>query len=76
MSENILTAIIADDSSIDRDILMGFAKDAGINVLTTVASGDWLIDDCSRYQPDIIIENIAPSCMLREKGKVFLQPVH
>ena len=57
LSENILTAIIADDSSIDRDILVGFAKDAGINVLTTVASGDWLIDDCSRYQPDIIIIN-------------------
>lgn len=57
MSENALTAIIADDSSMDRETLVGFAQDAGINVLTTVASGDWLIDDCSRYQPDIIIIN-------------------
>ncbi|WP_110756239.1 response regulator [Paenibacillus illinoisensis] len=57
MSENMLTAIIADDSCEDRDILVMFAKDAGLNVLTTVASGEWLIDECTRYEPDIIIMN-------------------
>ncbi|MGP3788246.1 LytR/AlgR family response regulator transcription factor [Paenibacillus sp. 1A_MP2] len=54
MPNKILTAIIAEDNIENREQMVIYANRIGISILSTVASGEWLIDDCIRYNPDIV----------------------
>lgn len=54
MSNKILTAIIADSNLNNADWVQTSLNGIGVNVLSKVASGEWLIDECLRYKPDII----------------------
>jgi DNA-binding NarL/FixJ family response regulator len=53
-----LTVIIAEDKPQDREKMEQYAHDMGLKVLSSVASGEWLIDDCIRYKPDIVFLNV------------------
>lgn len=54
-----LTAIIAEYKPLDRERLARYAHDLGIKVVAKVASGEWLIDECEKYEPDICFLNIS-----------------
>lgn len=56
-----LTAIIAEYKPLDRELLARYAHDLGIKVVAKVASGEWLIDECEKYEPDICFLNISLS---------------
>lgn len=49
-----LTAIVAENKLLDREKLAHYAHDLGFKVVSKVASGEWLIDECEKYEPDII----------------------
>ncbi|MDN4067627.1 response regulator [Paenibacillus vini] len=53
-----LTAIVVGDENQDRDILEQYARHMGLIILSTVASEKWLIEDCLRYEPDIVFLDI------------------
>lgn len=56
-----LTAIIAENKQLDREELAHYAHDLGIKVVGKVGSGEWLIDECEKYEPDILFLNISLS---------------
>ncbi len=56
-----LTAIIAENKQLDREKLARYAHDLGVQVVGKVASGEWLIDECEKYEPDILFLNISIS---------------
>ncbi len=53
-----LTVIIAEDNTDDRERIEEYAHYMGLKVLSSVASGEWLVDDCVRYKPDIVFLNV------------------
>lgn len=53
-----LTAIIAEDNPIDRKKIELYAHELNLKVVSSVASGEWLIDDCIKYEPDVVLLNI------------------
>lgn len=53
-----LTAIIAEDKPHDRKNLELYAHDIGLKVLSSVASGEWLIDECIKFKPDLVFLNL------------------
>ncbi|OME30659.1 hypothetical protein BSK63_17350 [Paenibacillus odorifer] len=54
-----LTAIVAENKPLDREKLARYAHDLGIEVVSKVASGEWLIDECEKYEPDILFLNLS-----------------
>ncbi|MFS0874032.1 LytR/AlgR family response regulator transcription factor [Paenibacillus xylanilyticus] len=54
MLKKNLTAIIAEDNINDREKMEKYAKGLGITILCSVASGEWLIDECVFYKPDVV----------------------
>lgn len=53
-----LTVIIAEDNPFDRNKIELYAHELNLKVVSTVASGEWLIEDCVKYEPDIVLLNI------------------
>ncbi|MEW9698626.1 LytR/AlgR family response regulator transcription factor [Paenibacillus sp. SI8] len=56
--ERVLTVIIAEDKLFDRQKLELFANQLGLKVVSAIGSGEWLIDDCVKYKPDLIFLDI------------------
>jgi len=54
-----LTAIIAEAKQHDRIKLELYAKKIGLNIVSSVGSGEWLIDDCMKFEPDFVFLNIS-----------------
>ncbi len=53
-----LSVIIAEDKTLDREKIEQYSHDLGLNVVSSVASGEWFIDECMKYEPDIVLLNI------------------
>ncbi|MFC5402404.1 LytR/AlgR family response regulator transcription factor [Cohnella soli] len=53
-----LTVIIAEDSEFDRLKLEAYAGQLGLKVVSSVGSGEWLVEDALQYQPDLVFLDI------------------
>lgn len=53
-----LNVVIAEDQEPDREKLVLYAKKLGLNVLSSVGSGIWFMEDCIKYKPDLVILDI------------------
>ncbi|MFX3638001.1 MAG: LytR/AlgR family response regulator transcription factor [Candidatus Pristimantibacillus sp.] len=56
--ERPLSIIIGGNISSDRHEMYQYASNLGQHVVSTVGSGEWLIEDCVKYVPDLVIIEI------------------
>jgi DNA-binding LytR/AlgR family response regulator len=57
MNKN-LSVIIAEDKTFDRKKLELFANQLGLKVVSSVGSGEWLIDDFNKFVPELVFLDI------------------
>jgi DNA-binding LytR/AlgR family response regulator len=53
-----LSVIIAEDKPYDRQKLELFSNQLGLKVISSVGSGEWLIDDYNKFQPELVFLDI------------------
>ncbi|BFH10898.1 response regulator [Paenibacillus melissococcoides] len=53
-----LTVIIAEDKPLERQNLEDYTNQLGWKVVSSVGSGEWLLDDCIKYEPDIVFLDV------------------
>lgn len=53
-----LTVVIAEDQAFDREHLEFLAGQLDLKVVGSSGSGDWFIDDCIKYEPDLVFLDI------------------
>lgn len=56
-----LSVVIAEDQVIDREKLEIYAKRLDLKVLGSSGSGDWFVEDCQKYDPDLVFLDIGLS---------------
>ncbi|WP_441880014.1 LytR/AlgR family response regulator transcription factor [Paenibacillus sp. 2TAB26] len=53
-----LTVIIAEDQEVIRRLLESYAKQLDLKIVSSIGSGDWLVEDCLQYEPDLLFLDI------------------
>ncbi|QQZ64469.1 response regulator transcription factor (plasmid) [Paenibacillus sonchi] len=53
-----LSVIIAEDKPLDRMKIEQYAHELNLKIVSSVASGEWFIDECVKYEPDIVLVNV------------------
>jgi DNA-binding LytR/AlgR family response regulator len=55
---NKLTVVIAEDQEIDRLKLEHFANELDLKVLSSTGTGEWFVEDCLKFHPDLVFLDI------------------
>ncbi|WP_179089879.1 LytTR family DNA-binding domain-containing protein [Paenibacillus sp. FSL A5-0031] len=53
-----LSVIIAEDQEVIRRLLENYAKQLDLRVVSSIGSGDWLVEDCLQFEPDLLFLDI------------------
>ncbi|WP_169088591.1 LytR/AlgR family response regulator transcription factor [Paenibacillus sp. PL91] len=53
-----LSVIIAEDQEDSRALLEYYARHLDLKIVSSIGSGDWLVEDCIQYEPDLLFLDI------------------